>query len=608
MAKLYRKSLLEKMSSPDQLDKAIVITPPSFWIAVTGGIIIIAVALVWSLTGTIPEKVDTNGIYIYDQDAYVVSSEVNGIVEDVKVEVGDVVSEGDVLYTIDSESVEKELESLKQRLNDINKITLTSKNDVANQDSQNILSYKAQYISASNNSASAAYDVALEKYEECEDAASKAKTKAENAYKEYATALAQVNEASATNYNQQLSEQESLISCLQIEALYYEEAYEYWTNYVEYVDDYVEEIDKYTNGTDEEKIEASTFIQQFEQQMNAKAADIQIAYTSASDAAIKIGRTIEDDYKPSIIQNSGFIENSSAATLKAGAEAKLNEANGLLSAAQSEYANIKATMASDPTYSGNSNLASLKSVYDSAVSDYQTKAQLATSAEQTLFSYETNKASGEASTKSQSEAYRTQFVAAKGALVDQFEDQIEKYEEQIKQNSVVSNMSGIITNLAVSKGQTVTQGSSTVVIRQKQDTQEVILYVSITDGKKIEEGMDVNIYPTTVNRSEYGHMIATVKNVAEYITTDQEIFNKIGDKNLASMFTQNGSVIEIVCELEKDETSLNGYAWSTAKGKTVSLKESTVVTAEIITNEQHPISILIPYLKDKMENLTSEEK
>ena len=36
MKEIYRKSVLEKMSSPEQLDKAITIISPSFWIAAAG--------------------------------------------------------------------------------------------------------------------------------------------------------------------------------------------------------------------------------------------------------------------------------------------------------------------------------------------------------------------------------------------------------------------------------------------------------------------------------------------------------------------------------------------------------------------------------------------
>lgn len=35
---IYRKSMLERMSSPEQLDKMIVITSPSFWLALAGGV------------------------------------------------------------------------------------------------------------------------------------------------------------------------------------------------------------------------------------------------------------------------------------------------------------------------------------------------------------------------------------------------------------------------------------------------------------------------------------------------------------------------------------------------------------------------------------------
>ena len=47
MADLFRKSLLEKLSSPEQLDKMIVITPPRFWIAMAGAGLMIGAALIW---------------------------------------------------------------------------------------------------------------------------------------------------------------------------------------------------------------------------------------------------------------------------------------------------------------------------------------------------------------------------------------------------------------------------------------------------------------------------------------------------------------------------------------------------------------------------------
>ena len=64
MAEIFRKSSLEKLSSPEQLDKMIVITPPSFWIALAGAGVIIVAALVWSILGRLPINVEATGIYI----------------------------------------------------------------------------------------------------------------------------------------------------------------------------------------------------------------------------------------------------------------------------------------------------------------------------------------------------------------------------------------------------------------------------------------------------------------------------------------------------------------------------------------------------------------
>jgi hypothetical protein len=64
MADLFRKTSLEKLSSPEQLDRAIVITPPMFWIALVGGFLMIAGVLLWAVFGKIPVNVEEQGIYI----------------------------------------------------------------------------------------------------------------------------------------------------------------------------------------------------------------------------------------------------------------------------------------------------------------------------------------------------------------------------------------------------------------------------------------------------------------------------------------------------------------------------------------------------------------
>ncbi len=62
MAQLYRKSSLEKISSPEQLDKALTVTSPMSWIALAAVTVVIIVTVLWSIVGTIPVTVSTTGI------------------------------------------------------------------------------------------------------------------------------------------------------------------------------------------------------------------------------------------------------------------------------------------------------------------------------------------------------------------------------------------------------------------------------------------------------------------------------------------------------------------------------------------------------------------
>lgn len=99
MADLYRKSALERLSNPEQLDKVLKVTSPMSWLALMGITLIIIVTVIWSFVGTIPETVTAKGIVssvvgsnsIYTQDA--------GTVVSLRVRAGDEVHLGDPVMT-----------------------------------------------------------------------------------------------------------------------------------------------------------------------------------------------------------------------------------------------------------------------------------------------------------------------------------------------------------------------------------------------------------------------------------------------------------------------------------------------------------------------------
>ena len=101
MAKLYRKSALERMASPEQLDKALKITSPLSWLSLGGVTLIIVVTAIWSVVGRIPVTITTNGIIASPVNTNAVYTENAGTVDSVYVSVGDEIRPGDEVALVE---------------------------------------------------------------------------------------------------------------------------------------------------------------------------------------------------------------------------------------------------------------------------------------------------------------------------------------------------------------------------------------------------------------------------------------------------------------------------------------------------------------------------
>lgn len=95
MAQLYRKSALEKISSPEQLDKALTVTSTMSWIALVAITLILVVTIVWSIIGTIPVTVTTTGIVASPVSTNAVYTPESGSVTSVLVYPGSALRIGD---------------------------------------------------------------------------------------------------------------------------------------------------------------------------------------------------------------------------------------------------------------------------------------------------------------------------------------------------------------------------------------------------------------------------------------------------------------------------------------------------------------------------------
>lgn len=99
MAELYRKSVLDRISSPEQLDKALRVSSPMSWLALLGVTLIVIVTVIWSIVGTIPVTITTKGIVSSVVGSNAVYTQEAGTILSVHVKVGDELHFGDPVVT-----------------------------------------------------------------------------------------------------------------------------------------------------------------------------------------------------------------------------------------------------------------------------------------------------------------------------------------------------------------------------------------------------------------------------------------------------------------------------------------------------------------------------
>lgn len=122
-AKVFRQAALDRLSSPEQLDRLIAVTGSRDWLAGITLCVLLAVAVVWGVFGTIPTRVKGSGLLIAMGgrvfDAIALG---DGIVAEVYPKAGDKVTKGEVVARIDQPLIEQSLRDaravLEQRQKD----------------------------------------------------------------------------------------------------------------------------------------------------------------------------------------------------------------------------------------------------------------------------------------------------------------------------------------------------------------------------------------------------------------------------------------------------------------------------------------------------------
>jgi HlyD family secretion protein len=107
--KIFREAALDRLSSPDQLDRLITLTSPIGWAALVAIVVLLAAIVAWSIFGAVATRVSGAGIFVSrGGDVYDAMAPAAGRLASVAA-IGSTVRVGEVVATLDDAQIKQDL-------------------------------------------------------------------------------------------------------------------------------------------------------------------------------------------------------------------------------------------------------------------------------------------------------------------------------------------------------------------------------------------------------------------------------------------------------------------------------------------------------------------
>ena len=556
---VYNRDALNRIAAEDRLDRTIVLVSPYVWVSVIGAFLIIGALLIWGFFGRLPSSFDTKGIYTNSDGTVSIYSQRQGYLMDILVEEGDMVEEGDIIAKLGTEDDMFNLKQIDRRIGYVENMTYDSELDTVTSDTQEMAQIKLNSKQSGDTREKSEAELALkkEKLAKAADDLNAAEAKMLECKEKYYDTLSLSDERNNLAYQEANSDYDTHFNL-------YEQAK---TNYINAKETYY-------------SIKAN-FDSKYEEYDTTDMNDDQYAAYSAALADVESARTKADDLEYFMHEE----------------EKKLNIANETLEQVRKdylEYLNNQSGNAAENT------IASTE--YSQALTDYNTLKSQYKSLSDAVDDLELQSILAEGDDEVSEENYRAQFENKKSAVLSELRNEREKILNEASKSDVIATSAGKVYDLPLEVGEGVVQGKAVAdLVTGDIGKMAAVCYVRLADAKKVEVGMPAYVYPSTVNKQEYGHILAEVKQIATHVASTDDMLMQLGQDSLVKEFESEGPVVEIRCKLLEDPTTRSGYAWSSNRGSEIKLNDGTVFTVTIVTEQKRPVDLLIPYIKDKLD-------
>lgn len=179
-----------------------------------------------------------------------------------------------------------------------------------------------------------------------------------------------------------------------------------------------------------------------------------------------------------------------------------------------------------------------------------------------------------------------------------------RWEELSNRSERISNVTataeGRIVELKKTVGDQVSHGEVIAIVEPLSSEMQPVLYVTSTQGKQIQQGMEAEIAPSTVKKEEYGFMKAVVGYVGDFPVTFEGVASRVANRDLAEELLSSGSKIEVRANLVPNADTPSGFQWSSSHGPPFMIASGTRVTVSVVVSSKAPYTYILPVIKSTL--------
>jgi multidrug resistance efflux pump len=159
---------------------------------------------------------------------------------------------------------------------------------------------------------------------------------------------------------------------------------------------------------------------------------------------------------------------------------------------------------------------------------------------------------------------------------------------------VVSLFDGHVDSVVVEEGMLLRRGQHVAVVKEGDDPLQAFVFVPGDQGKQLKKGMKVQVLPSTVNAQEFGNIQGEVTSVSQFPVTKDEMFLLLENQSLVDTLRTGDAQIRVDVRLLRDPSTPSGFKWSSSQGPPFAITRGTLCTANFVLGEERPINLVLP--------------